>query len=145
MSRRARKGRRKKNLNPVPIIIGMVVALVVVAGVLFIPKILSGGAGPVAPMLDHKNYNDGGSSNNSGNVNRVIGMIKERTTTESGVTMLHVMPEDGDKDTKLLGLFISKEVRDEYQNINLDIANTYVFTVKTSSKGFLNVQAIASK
>ena len=145
MSRRARKGSRKQNLNPVPILIGMVVALVVVAGIIFIPRILSGPGGPEAPMLDYKSYNDGGSSNNSGNVNRVIGVIKERTTTESGITMLHIMPEDGDKDTKLLGLFISKEVRDQYQNINLDITNTYIFTVKTSSKGFLNVQAISSK
>ena len=147
MSRRARKGSKNKNMNPVPIIIGMIIALAVVAGVVFVPKIIAPEGD--APPLNIERYAEGGSKANAGNKNSVVAPITGKESIDGGDLMLFVRPEEGSdgKKPKSLAIFVSKAVKDQegVKDLNLNTDSSYVFTVVTSSNGMLEAEYIRSK
>ena len=140
MSRRSKRGKAKQSLNPLPIIIGAVIALIAVVAILFVT---SKGA-PSAPQLDHNSYNRASSQHQGSTVN-VSGTILSSQPFQDSYTLLNIEPEGGSKDGKPLGVIVSDEVRDLHNKFNLDINNSYIFTCKANKKGFLLAQTIKSK
>jgi hypothetical protein len=121
----------------------MAVALVaLIAFVILKPG--GGGSGPPnAPVLDYRSYQNV-SKSHEGNTNKVIGMIQSRQQTPDGGTLLRINWEGAERDDSPLGIFVSPEVRKQFDGLNLDVSNSYEFTVRVE-KGYLEAIYIASK
>ena len=143
MSRRSRKASKQSSKNLVPIIIGVVIALVAVAAIVIIPKVISPENFNAKP-LDHRRYMKNASSM-VGNKYKVVGVIRERESLPgSGDTRLSVEPEDA-TDGELLGIFINKEVRNTLDDLNLELQNKYVFFVEVTPNSFLEAFTVKSQ
>ena len=147
MSRRSRKGKTNKNLNPLPILIGMGIAIVAVIAVVLVMKIIKPSEPNAAPF-PYENYFKN-SKSMAGNTYSFEATISSKNILEdNGDTKLVVELSDVDDKAKPIAIFVKKEIREKIKkenNSNLDVSGTYFFTVMVSNKSFLEAISIRSK
>lgn len=142
MSRRAKKGKSRQQGNHTPILIGIAAAF---AGfVLFIVFKSTVSGEKNHAVLPYAQYTDGGSKSLVGNTYQVLGTIKS-SEENKGETVLGISYEGSTKESKLLVLWISPEVRQANSHFNLNLDSSYKFIVKVEKNGYLQVQSFMTK